>query len=403
MSKCLVGIYINNKNTLEDFCNISYVNQIIEQYSMDFVCDLYNKSFFIVQNKEILKDFSKRCLEKNIELYLSYVELNNLEQETRLEELKTLDDLKENIQTLNDKINKKISKKEFNLKSKKFGIEKVQNENDFNLNVEGFAKNMDELGLKKDTRSYISVINIKLKRDLENNIKSLQNNELENSLNNLVQEIKDNESLLNDKSFEFKKDTTPIMVLNKNQEELLLLTDARLSFEFSNMLIKDIDDVCICGISIIHKNFNLQKAIDLSYELVNNNINKNSSVIDYHFSQGEILNSIEKIRENIKVDKSINLHIKPLYINEGNYTYENFKNELLKLKESDKSSKVRELREVFPKGIEKSRLFINKYKLNSLFDGKYIDKTCEYGFVGNTCLYFDIIEASKLFRKWEEN
>lgn len=237
------------------------------------------------------------------------------------------------------------------------------------------------------------------------------------------------------------KKLMPVRPIILAGDDVCFICNAKIALECVNLFIKSLNqqdnniegkqlNAC-AGICMLKSSYPFDKGYEIAENLCKNGKAKivdsnDASLVDFHICQGEISTSLNEIRSRAHINKDVELNIKPFYINiteaiedekkSGKYeriitkrdtfnTYENFKNEFKRVEEKTKDckGKIRKLRDVFPQGIEKTRLFMNKNMITEDFSkgfGLPAD-TIKYGFYQidgkNTCLYFDIIELQDMF------
>ena len=237
------------------------------------------------------------------------------------------------------------------------------------------------------------------------------------------------------------KKLMPVRPIILAGDDVCFICNAKIALECVNLFIKSLNqqdnniegkqlNVC-AGICMLKSSYPFDKGYEIAENLCKNGKAKivdsnDASLVDFHICQGEISTSLNEIRSRAHINKDVELNIKPFYINiteaiedekkSGKYeriitkrdtfnTYENFKNEFKRVEEKTKDckGKIRKLRDVFPQGIEKTRLFMNKNMITEDFSkgfGLPAD-AIKYGFYQidgkNTCLYFDIIELQDMF------
>lgn len=314
-----------------------------------------------------------------------------------------------------------------------------------------FSAEIEQLGIKKGENSYIAIVSLdgnKMGKKLEafkNNNKKSQNQSYEDfnskytkSLYNFSKSIKlaykesfiymiekiieNYDKLRKDKKFSLSENIVPIRPIILAGDDVCFICNANIALECVNFFIEHLKtkkvekfslNAC-AGISIVKESYPFTKSYDIAENLCKSSKaklkeNEDYSLLDWHISQGEISSSLFDIREKVHVKKDIKLNIKPLYItNEKIYsgekeiyaTYNNFKKELLKIRKFEEKSrnKLKTLREIFPQGKEATRIYMNKYKIEKEFSMGFGLEESEFGFEGNNCLYFDIIETIDLFK-----
>ncbi|MFR5272375.1 Cas10/Cmr2 second palm domain-containing protein, partial [Intestinibacter bartlettii] len=237
------------------------------------------------------------------------------------------------------------------------------------------------------------------------------------------------------------KKLMPVRPIILAGDDVCFICNAKIALECVNLFIKSLNqqdnniegkqlNAC-AGICMLKSSYPFDKGYEIAENLCKNGKAKivdsnDASLVDFHICQGEISTSLNEIRSRAHINKDVELNIKPFYINiteaiedekkSGKYeriitkrdtfnTYENFKNEFKRVEEKTKDckGKIRKLRDVFPQGIEKTRLFMNKNMITEDFSkgfGLPAD-AIKYGFYQidgkNTCLYFDIIELQDMF------
>lgn len=244
-------------------------------------------------------------------------------------------------------------------------------------------------------------------------------------------------------SLKLKDNIMPVRPIILAGDDVCFICNAKIALECVNLFIKSLNqrknDVegeqlnACAGICMLRSSYPFDKGYEIAENLCKNGKAKivdsnDASLVDFHICQGEISTSLSEIRNRAHINKEIELNIKPFYINitevENNSqqssdetrkrvitekdtfnTYENFKAEFKRIEQKTKDckGKIRKLRDVFPQGEEKTRLFMNKNMIADEFNhGFKLPKgKVNYGFYEvdgkKTCLYFDIIELQDMF------
>lgn len=176
------------------------------------------------------------------------------------------------------------------------------------------------------------------------------------------------------------------------------------------------------GVSLVKKGYPFIKAYEMAEELCanakkelidENGEKRESSMIDFHVSQGEITCDINQIREkdySLEGEKAI-LNMRPLLVGE-NYTWRNYDNFIETINNINKAikeksigrNKIKSLRTEIKKGREATEHFFKFYNIKG---GKFlrpVDGTLgDYTFneKDGRCMYLDAIEIIDLFVKLE--
>ena len=217
------------------------------------------------------------------------------------------------------------------------------------------------------------------------------------------------------------KKLMPVRPIILAGDDVCFICNAKIALECVNLFIKSLNqqdnniegkqlNAC-AGICMLKSSYPFDKGYEIAENLCKNGKAKivdsnDASLVDFHICQGEISTSLNEIRSRAHINKDVELNIKPFYINiteaiedekkSGKYeriitkrdtfnTYENFKNEFKRVEEKTKDckGKIRKLRDVFPQGIEKTRLFMNKNMITEDFSkgfGLPAD-AIKYGFI----------------------
>jgi len=227
-----------------------------------------------------------------------------------------------------------------------------------------------------------------------------------------------------------KQNVLPIRPLILAGDDITYVTNGRIGVETANIFLKKLSkkEVPIgkekmeplhasAGVAIIKSHYPFVRAYQLAEELCENGKKQiladykdsDFSMIDWHIAYGELSGSLQEIRKQYYQLKdvegtSFSLTMKPLYLENTDtyHTYLNFKNSLKKIRKSDIArSKLKEVREIFKEGPDRSKGFIEMNQLH-IFD--YLgDLKLTNGFTSdNVCLFFDAIETMDLFIELEE-
>ena len=300
--------------------------------------------------------------------------------------------------------------------------------------------------------------------DFSNNIKDYYEKAFRYMLDvvdkNYIEGQKIQEKLNLDKKNKKDKDgkkLMPVRPIILAGDDVCFICNAKIALECVNLFIKSLNEHSVegeqlnacAGICMLKSSYPFDKGYEIAENLCKNGKAKivdsnDASLVDFHVCQGEISTSLNEIRNRAHINKEIELNIKPFYINiteveddnqkikdkkgkknknktkeiqtikkyeriitkENTFnTYENFKAEFKRIEQKTKDckGKIRKLRDVFPQGEEKTRLFMNKNMIADEFnDGFELPKgKVNYGFYEldgkKTCLYFDIIELQDMF------
>ena len=242
-------------------------------------------------------------------------------------------------------------------------------------------------------------------------------------------------------SLKLKDNIIPVRPIILAGDDVCFICNAKIALECVNLFIKSLNKNSVedeqlnacAGICMLRSSYPFDKGYEIAENLCKNGKAKivdsnDASLVDFHICQGEISTSLSEIRNRAHINKEIELNIKPFYINitevENNIqkssdkkyerviteentfnTYENFKAEFKRIEQKTKDckGKIRKLRDIFPQGEEKTRLFMNKNMIADEFNhGFKLPKgKVNYGFYEldgkKTCLYFDIIELQDMF------
>lgn len=344
-------------------------------------------------------------------------------------------------------IKRKWSEKEFlkNLKSEKmpYSIETLMNK--YLKQGYSFTNETEKLGIRKGENRYIGIVtldgnkmgqkiqkmrnrameqykysNIKdankeyinKSNEFSTNIKKYYFESFEYMIDKVVEnydKLKDKLNLLKDEAGNRILPIRPIILAG---DDVCFICNAQIAMECVNAFVTNLNKYKIegetlnacAGISIMKSNYPFDRGCEIAEVLCKNCKSKivdteDASLVDYHICEGEIATSISEIRTRAHIGKSINLNIKPLYINSKVFnSYENFKEEYRKIEiiSSESKGKIRKLRDIFPKGKDDTKIFMNKYKISNNFNGKFGNIQSDFGFTRiddkDTCLYFDLIE-----------
>lgn len=354
-------------------------------------------------------------------------------------------------------IKRRWSEKEFleNLKAEKapYSIESLMSK--YLKDGYSFTTEIEKLGIQKGENSYIAIVSLdgnkmgqKIQSMKNKALKQYESLDTKEANSNYI--IKLNEFSLNIKKYYYESFEYMLDKVVKNYDELNDKLNLQVDEEGNKILpIRPIilagDDVCfICnaqialecvnafitklntytveeetlnacaGISMMKSSNPFDRGYEIAEGLCKNCKAKivdeqDASLVDYHICEGEIATSLSEIRDRAHIDKSINLNIKPLYIDgEGFNSYKNFKEEYknIQLMSSESKGKVRKLRDIFPRGKKETRIFMNKYQIGNKFSGKFANIEADFGFskINNkeTCLYFDLIELQDMFITLED-
>ncbi|WP_455542949.1 Cas10/Cmr2 second palm domain-containing protein [Intestinibacter sp.] len=238
------------------------------------------------------------------------------------------------------------------------------------------------------------------------------------------------------------KKIMPVRPIILAGDDVCFICNAKIALECVNLFISSLNkyevegeqlNAC-AGICMLKSKYPFDKGYEIAEHLCANGKAKivdsnDASLVDFHICQGEISTSINEIRSRALINKDIELNIKPLYISitkatkkdkednkriiEKEYTfntYDNFKVEFEKIKNmaTESKGKVRKLRDIFPQGEDKTRIFMNKNMIASNFESGFGLKKGDVknGFATinkkSTCLYFDIIELQDMFIKLDD-
>lgn len=318
-----------------------------------------------------------------------------------------------------------------------------------------FTNEIEKLGIQKGENSYIAIVSLdgnkmgqkiqsmknKALKQYENLNTKDANNEYINKLNEFSSNIKKyyyesfeymldkvirNYDKLNEQlNLQVDEDGNKIMPIRPiilAGDDVCFICNAQIAMECVNAFITNLNTYTVeeetlnacAGISMMRSSNPFDRGYEIAEVLCKNCKAKivdteDASLIDYHICEGEITTSLSEIRDRAHIDKSINLNIKPLYINNEVYnSYKNFKEEYknIQLISAESKGKVRKLRDVFPRGKEETKIFMNKYQISSKFNGKFGNIQSDFGFskIDNkdTCLYFDLIELQDMFITLED-
>ena len=296
----------------------------------------------------------------------------------------------------------------------------------------------DEARKKEDKNNMAESNNIyiaKLK-EFSDNIKKYYKNAFIDMLN-VIDKNYDKVS----ESLKLKDNIMPVRPIILAGDDVCFICNAKIALECVNLFIKSLNKHSVedeqlnacAGICMLRSSYPFDKGYEIAENLCKNGkakiVDSNvASLVDFHICQGEISTSLSEIRNRAHINKEIELNIKPFYINitevENNSqklgdkkyerviteentfnTYENFKAEFKRIEQKTKDckGKIRKLRDIFPQGEEKARLFMNKNMIADEFNhGFKLPKgKVNYGFYElygkKTCLYFDIIEIQDMF------
>ena len=300
-------------------------------------------------------------------------------------------------------------------------------------------QHMKDEARKKEDKNNMEESNTQYKaklKEFSDNIKKYYKTAFTDMLNAIADNYKNiSESL------KLKDNIMPVRPIILAGDDVCFICNAKIALECVNLFIKSLNKHSVegeqlnacAGICMLRSSYPFDKGYEIAENLCKNGKAKivdsnDASLVDFHICQGEISTSLSEIRNRAYINKEIELNIKPFYINitevENNSqqssdetrkrvitekdtfnTYENFKAEFKRIEQKTKDckGKIRKLRDVFPQGEEKTRLFMNKNMIADEFNhGFKLPKgKVNYGFYEvdgkKTCLYFDIIELQDMF------
>ena len=174
------------------------------------------------------------------------------------------------------------------------------------------------------------------------------------------------------------------------------------------------------GVAIVRTSYPFSKAYQLAEDLCSNAKGRlrkddptgeaNFSLIDWHIEQGDLMGSIQEIREkNYKTLDHKKLYMRPLYLNHPNQWnhYYNFLQAfryITKLEIHEKKvarNKLKKLREVLKQGEKETQIFLESNQISNYFPP--LQETIgDYCFYKDTCMYYDAIEMLDLFQELQE-
>lgn len=170
---------------------------------------------------------------------------------------------------------------------------------------------------------------------------------------------------------------------------------------------KKVDLNACAGIAILKSHYPFSRGYKLAEELCQSaksyiklNMKEDASLIDWHIVQGEIEGSLDYIRRKYYNLPSVKLTMKPYIVSSNDWnSIRTFSKALEIVKDKNlPRSKVKELREVYVEGKEKTKIFMltngleRVNRLNNKFD--YIDSfKCEFGFKDDYAAFYDAIEV----------
>ncbi len=223
----------------------------------------------------------------------------------------------------------------------------------------------------------------------------------------------------------------PVIPIIISGDDVTYVTNGKLGIESARVFLQELNQHKIkigdtystlnacAGVAITRVSHQFYRAYELAENLCSNAKkvllkeysssieDKDYSLIDWHIEQGDIIGSIDEIRQKnyIALDNK-NLTMRPLYVNNGDSwrTYDNFLyalNNILHQEINKKTvprSKLKKLREYLRKGELETQYFLEVNRLSNYFPALENAKG-DYCFYENTCMYFDAIEAMDIFKK----
>lgn len=354
-------------------------------------------------------------------------------------------------------IKRKWSQKEFlqDLKAEKmpYSIETLMSK--YIKEGYAFTNEINKLGIKKGENSFIAIVALdgnkmgqKIQKMRDKALRQYKNSNTKDANREYIK--KSNDFSLNikkyyyesfvymldkvvkkydklDEKLKLQKDEDgnkilPIRPIILAGDDVCFICNAQIAMECVNAFISNLNQYTLegetlnacAGISIMKSNYPFDRGCEIAEALCKNCKEKivdreDASLVDYHICEGEIATSISEIRSRAHINKDINLNIKPLYINREVYnSYKNFKNEYknIEIISSESKGKIRKLRDIFPKGKEETKVFMNKYKISNKFNSRFGDVQSDFGFTKidnkETCLYFDLIEFQDMLITLED-
>lgn len=249
----------------------------------------------------------------------------------------------------------------------------------------------------------------------------------QDSFSKMVEAIKNN---LNPSDYNNQK--LPVIPIIISGDDITYITNGKLGLESARVFLEELNkheikigdirfklNAC-AGVAITKVSHQFYRAYELAENLCSNakktlleefshgDEDADYSLIDWHIEQGDILGSIDEIRQKnyVSLDGK-SLTMRPLYIN-NNSKWRNYDNflyslDLLHLKINEKPvprSKIKNLREFLRKGELETQYFLEVNKISDYFPALKNAKG-DYCFYENTCMYYDAIEAMDIFKKFE--
>lgn len=319
-----------------------------------------------------------------------------------------------------------------------------------------YSKEIDDL-ISENGKNYIAVVHIdgngmgKKLRSIKDKIIK-EDGETQENYNKRYINVLKNFSIKIDKSYKDVFNKMVLSVINNKEikdyskmdekiiplrplifagDDVTYLSNAYIGVETARIFLEElekndinIDDVdfgklhACAGISITKKGYPFIKGYTAAEELCQNSkriiIEKgyaDTSVLDFHISQGDMNKSIYNIRQDeYRVNSNkINLTMKPLVLDPTKdwKNYNNFITSLDNIRNSIKDknigrNKIKELRRALKKGKENTEYFLKFYKIKP---GKYLrdfsGASGDYCFneSDNICMYLDAIEIMDMFIK----
>lgn len=312
-------------------------------------------------------------------------------------------------------------------------------------------RDFDDFGRSKGEMSYIAVVHIdgnsmgeifkncgkgKSDREYISSIRQLSTEVEEagrSTLKQLTEELIEALPRLKDELQDLKEDTLPFRPLVYGGDDVTFVCDGRLGlslaarylqiFEEKTVICdeKEIPLTACAGVCIVKAHYPFARAYEMSEALCKSAKDvakferraKNSkrseilSALDWHITSSGLLGVISEIREReYRSQNNGKLEMRPLLLNLDRYdwqTWESFSH-IIEVFEQDewknKQNKVKALREVLRQGADATREFLTAYRIDHLPElPPSVQQTdCREslensGWYGDTCGYFDAIEA----------
>ncbi|HZQ07107.1 MAG TPA: hypothetical protein VFD70_11045 [Anaerolineae bacterium] len=188
--------------------------------------------------------------------------------------------------------------------------------------------------------------------------------------------------------------------------------------EFNKYRLGDKPLYACAGVAIVKNRYPFARAYGMAEELCQNakrvvkdwKINKDDDALalDWHFAVSGAVLDVKEIRVHEYTASDGKLYVRPYFINAPRAplkSWHAFRGTVHEFKHgkgwSDKRNKVKELREQLRRGKDATNQFLRIYGLGELPMIPDASEGRQDGWVGDTCAYFDAIEAMDLFHDVE--